>query len=377
MESPLRNEVTIDPRLAYFNSAGVGLLTHRARQAVEAHLERVSREGTAADKFFFEQTTGARATIARLIGAKPEQVAFFQTCAAAISQVALGLPLNKDSEILLWDAEYPSNAYPWHEAGRRSGARVTVLKSGEDRATPTERMLQAIGPKTKVVAVSWIQYQTGAEADLAALSEACHKYGAWLAVDAIQGLGVLPFNMAALGVDAVCSGSHKWLCGPIGVGFLALAPQHIESLEPLLHGARTYGMFYDPIIPDKKPAPEIGRYEPGSHNLMGEVALGASAEVLLEKGIDVIGAQARGLSSHLREGLRHFPKVKILDNVSSHRSPIVTFVPDRDPKEVRVELVKRGIIVANPPAGIRVSPHAFNTLDEIDHLLAALKEILS
>src|SRR5439155_1637471 len=135
-----------------------------------------------------------------------------------------------------------SNAYPWYRAAERAGAVV--------KTAPVDRIGDAIGASTRVVAVSWVQYSTGASVDLRALADTLHARGGagadrWLVVDAIQGIGIAPFALAALGVDVVCGGTHKWLLGPLGHGLMACAPGRQATMTPVLHRAMTYGTPHD------------------------------------------------------------------------------------------------------------------------------------
>ena len=265
-----RADFAFDPNVVLFNTAGVAPMSTGAEAAIVA--ESRSRALLSQASRIYEQ---ARGSFARLTGARPEDVALMQTCAAAISQVALGLALRPGDEIVTTDQEYPSNAYPWYAAAQRASALIRVVRSQPDYSLPTESVLTAIGPQTRVVAVSWVQFQTGAVLDLRAISDACRRHGAWLVVDAIQGLGVMPFDLLQLGVDAVCGGTHKWLCGPLGQGFLALAPGRAAELAPLLHGAMTYGTPEDAVDPSRPPRPDARRFEPGSPPLLS--AAGAAA----------------------------------------------------------------------------------------------------
>jgi selenocysteine lyase/cysteine desulfurase len=302
----------------------------------------------------------------------------FHTCAAALSQVALGLTLQPGDELVLWDQEYPSNAYPWHEAARRSGAVVRLVPSEPDLSLRQERLHAAITPRTRVVAVSWVQYQTGAITDLQPLAQLCRAVGAWLVVDAIQGLGVLPLDMTALGIDAVAGGTHKWLCGPLGHGFLALAPGRAAELRPLLHGAMTYGGPDDKVDPARQALPDARRFEPGSPLLLGAIGGAAAITEILTLGIPRVHAAALQLSDLLLEGLQARGARLLLPNREGPRSPIVTFVPRGESSQVDKianGLRDRRVACARRAGGIRLAPHAFNTDEEIARFFAALDAV--
>ncbi len=372
-----RAEFDADQDCVLLNNAGVAPMCRPARRAIERATRELTRGFFALDELFAEYGR-ARATYARLCGAAPRDVAMFHTCAAALSQVALGLPLHPGDELVLWDQEYPSNAYPWHEAARRSGAVVRLVPSEPDFSLRQERLHAAITPRTRLVAVSWVQYQTGAVTDLLPLAQACRAVGAWLVVDAIQGLGVLPLDLTALGVDAVAGGTHKWLCGPLGHGFLALAPGRAAELRPLLHGAMTYGGPDDQVDPQRQALPDARRFEPGSPLLLGALGGAAAIEQLLALGLSHVQAAALQLSDQLIAGLRSRGARLLLPHGGNLRSPIVTFVPRGD--EGQVDKIANGlrnrrVACARRAGGIRLAPHAFNTDEDIARFFVALDAV--
>lgn len=358
--------------LVHLNNAGVAPMTLSAAAAIERAVYVHHQRGFHGVAEVIRTYEDARAVFARFIGVPPDNVAMMQTCAAAISQVALGFPFQAGDEIVRVDQEYPSNAYPWHEAARRTGAVVRVVPSLPDYRIDEGALLQAIGPKTKMVAVSWVQFQTGSMVDLGKLRERCDRYGAWLAVDSIQGLGAIPFSFAKYPVDALFGGTHKWLCGPLGHGFLALAPHRLDVLTPLLHGAMTYGVPEDPVDPNRKPRTKAPRFEPGSPLLLGAIGGAASMEAFERAGVENIHREALRISEGLVAGiLSHGGKV-LSDTKSPGRSPMVTFIP-QDTEATVASFTHERISFARRAGGIRLAPHAFNTEDDVSRVLSALK----
>ena len=336
-----------------------------AVEAISKCAANLGEYGTLGIGALLKEYESARESVAALIGARPDDVSMMQTCAAAISQVALGIDLESGDEIVRFDQEYPSNAYPWHVAAERAGARVIVVPSEADLHISTEKLIDCIGPRTRVVAVSWVQYSTGAVADLAAISKRCQESGAWLVVDAIQGLGVIPFNMSELGVDIVCGGTHKWLCGPLGHGFLVMSESKRKAIQPLLHGAITYGTPDDLVDPKKMPRTDPSRFEPGTPLLLGAVGCAAAIDHLLEAGIKKIHREAMRLANRLREDIQATGGTVVSPNGNhsseSAQSPITTFRPPGETHFLVSELKKERVAFAERGGGIRLSPHALNT----------------
>lgn len=374
LRARLRAEFSPEPDTVLLNTAGVAPMCLPARRAIDKAAYGLTRGWFAVDELFADYRR-ARAVYARLCGAQPQDVAMFHTCAAALSQVALGLELRPGDEIVLWDQEYPSNAYPWHEAAQRSGAVVRTVPSEPDFSLAQERLHAAITPRTRAVAVSWVQYQTGAVTALAPLSRACRAVGAWLVVDAIQALGLFPLDLAELGIDAVAGGTHKWLCGPLGHGFLALAPGRAAELRPLLHGAMTYGTPDDPVDPQRSPLADARRFEPGSPLLLGALGGAAAIELLLSLELPRVHAAALQLADILIEGLRARGLRLLLPATSGLRSPIVTFVPPGGAaavERVAAALLARRVACSRRAGGIRLAPHAFNSEEDLERFFQAL-----
>jgi selenocysteine lyase/cysteine desulfurase len=358
-----------DAAAVHLNNAGVAPMTSRAERAI-GDVAMSLREGSLAMTKLLRRYEQARGSFSRLVGCSPEHLAFFQTCAAAISQVAFGLPLAPGDRIVRLDQEYPSNAYPWHRAAERAGAVVDVVPSAPDYAIDHDALVAAIGPQTKVVALSFVQFQSGATVDVARVVEAAHRHGAIVVVDAIQGLGMLPFDMTAMGVDAVCGGTHKWLLGPVGHGFLAVSSTLRERLVPILQGAITYGTPDDPVDPLRPMRTDIRRFEPGTPLLLGAIGGAASVELLLEVGQPRLWREASVVANHAVELARQ----RGWPVRARGAAPIVTVVPPGDPKGLAEMLREANISVGVRGGGLRLAPHAFNTTDELDRVFDVLDE---
>jgi len=368
----LRREMDFDASHVHLNNAGVAPMFRPARLAIEGAARLMTERGIFAIDPLLEQLGRDRATLAELVHCPPADLAMAQTCAAAISMVAFGLDLRSGDQIVRWDQEYPSNAYPWHAAAARVGAHVRIVPSNPDWSVDTGRLIDAIGTRTRVVAVSWVQFQTGAMTDLRAVADACRRHNAWLVVDAIQALGVIPFDLATSGVDAVCGGTHKWLCGPVGHGFLALQPGRAAELTPMLQGAFTYGSPNDPVDLQRSPHPDARRFEPGSPTFLGAVGGAASARLLLDAGIDHVLHEALTLADRIADGMTVRGARVLSSRSGALRSPIVTFVPRQPVPQVESALRQHHIAHAYRAGGIRISPHAFNDDSDVDRLFAAL-----
>lgn len=359
----------------HLNNAGVAPMCRPAAGAIASLAGKMVSGGSLGMNETLAAYEATREQIAWLTGASVDHVSHMQTCAVALTQVAFGIPFKEGDEIVRWDQEYPSNGYPWHAVAKQTGAEVVVVESEADLALDTDKLLSAITERTQAVTVSWVQYSTGAMTDLKAVADRCQQVGAWCVVDAIQGLGIVPFDMKALGVDAVCGGTHKWLCGPVGHGFLALKDGRRDELRPLMHGAITYGTPDDPIDPDRAPRQDPRRFEPGTPLMLGAAGCGAAIAHARTVGVEAISHAALDLSDRLIAGLRERDARIISDTEARPRSPIVTFVPRQGTEPVLQALRDRQFAIASRGGGIRVAPHAFNTPADIDAVLSVLDDV--
>ncbi len=375
--SDFRNAFVRTPGLTHLNNAGLSPMNLAALEAIRYWAGRYAAEGMFCNDAYLAALAAARADLAAFLDATPGSVAFFPSTAGAISQVAFEIPLAAGDEVLLWDQEYASNLYPWKAACDRAGARLVALPSGPGASTPVERLLEAFTDRTRAVAVSWVQYSSGAVTDLAPLVAEAKRRGAWTVFDVFQGVGHLPFSFRALGADAVCGGSHKWMTAPVGAGYLCIREDRALSLRPRSVGANTYGTCEDRADFACAPKRDALRFEPGSRQILEIVALGASAALLSRAGLAAVSAEALRLAQSLADGLRGAGYAVSAPNGERQATAIVTFAPGpRSPRrtveEISAALSAHRVSHARRGEGIRLSPHAHDADEDIARALAAL-----
>ena len=349
----------------HLNNAGLAPISRPARDRILSWGTRFYEEGFYTDNDYMNDVLHSRMSLANLVGCDFNEIAFFQSTAGGISQLCFNFPLEKEDEVITWDQEYASNLYPWQEACKRKGANLVIVESEKNLTTPVEKIIAKITPKTRVIAISWVQFLTGARTDIQALSQVTRANNIFLFVDIMQGLGLHPFNMKEWGVDAVASGSHKWLTSPVGVGFLALDLKHMDKIRPHNVGAYTFGTCDDPTDLFCMPKKDAFKFEAGSKQVLEITALGASVDLILKTGVSVIEKEVLRLSQKLTTGLRASGY-----EVHNNGSSIVNFIPRTDTVE-KLKAIPCNYAVRGP--GIRLSPHAFNSDEDIDRVLAVLK----
>lgn len=373
----------------HLNNAGVAPISRPALDAIHACSQKLYNDGFWGAGDAWNAGDATREKFARLIGAHVNQVSLYSTTATAISQVAFGLGLRPDDEVIVLDQEYPSNYYPWRVAAERTGAKLVIAQTranlsdaAQSSALSTAASLldaieSCITPRTRVIAVSWVQYQTGALIDLTRLANLASANGIFTCVDVIQGAGLLPFTFNESKLDAVCGGSHKWFVSPACTGFLVLKPEHVEKLEPIAVGALSFGTPDDLGSLTTPLRSNSLRFEPGSRAFLELAAFGASLDLINAVGVSAIAQEVEWLSRKLAHGLRERGYLVQAPNGARHRGSIVNFTPTHQARfktneAVKAELDRSTISASLRGPGVRLSPHAFNTAHEIDCVLEVL-----
>lgn len=376
--TPLRRaQFPVAQRFAYVNHAGVSPLPRAAAEALSAYAAGVRDEGALAVERDEERMEAVRASGARLMGVPVDDVAFVKNTTEGLGFVASGLAWRPGDRVVVPMCEFPSNLYPWI-ALRELGVEVeTIDPVGPGQALPLERFEAALRRgRVRVVAASWVQFGRGHRIDVPALAALAHAHGAHFCLDVIQGLGVLPAELEAWGVDFAAADGHKWLLGPEGIGFLYVRSECRNELRVLEPGWNTVVHRTEwenrAFVPD----PSARRFEGGTANVGGIAALGASTELLLEAGVDRIWGHVEALTDAAARGLEEVGADVLSDRSSEGRSAIVTFtVPGHEAEDVCARLEAEGIVCSPRGGGVRVAPHGYNMAEEIDRLVEAVGRI--
>ncbi len=365
----------VTARLVYLNHAGVSPMPARVAAAVSETTAQMVGDplGTFMSRVM-PAMGSARTRLARLMGVPAEHLALTKNTGHGLSIVADGLKLEAGDNIVSVDCEYPSVVYPWYAQADR-GIETRLVTPHADGTFTAEDLDAVMDDRTRVVTVSWIQFGTGFRCDLAALAAAAHARNALVVVDVIQGLGALPLNVEALGIDIAVTGVHKWLMAPPGAGGLYVAPHVLDRLRLVNMGAGAVVdvMKFDPLKFDVKPT--VQRYEEGSPNVLGLVGLDAALSLLEEVGTDAIGPQIMALSAHAAQKLEEKGYQVVSPRADPQRAGLVTFKHPLLPNEsVLQTLTDAKVVGAIRGGNLRFSPHFYNTMEEIDQAVDALPE---
>src|SRR5258706_6923191 len=235
MNDSIRALFPVTGRAIYLNHAAVSAPPTPTIDAIKSQLADVSENGSVNFRKWLAVRESARQLLAGMLGAHPEQVAFVRNTSDALSTVANGLGWQAGDNLVTFRHEFPSNLYPWLRARDALGVEVRVCEEREGRVD-IEELIQLIDGRTRIVAISQVQYASGFRADLERIGRAARAHDALLVVDVIQAMGVIPTNVEAELIDVAAGACHKWLLTPEGVGVLYLSDRARERIEPTLVG---------------------------------------------------------------------------------------------------------------------------------------------
>jgi len=367
----LRDEFPITRNYNFQNHAAVAPMCARALAAAE----RFCRDNVQHAYLLggsYKEAERVRQVAARFIGANADEICFVKNTTEGLNFVANGLTWQTGDNIVTTNVEFPANVYCW-QALKAHGVRVQMVFE-ENGRIPLERLIEAINPRTRLVAISSVQYASGFRTDLAALGEYCQQKGVLLCVDAIQSVGAVPIDVRTMKIDFLSADGHKWMCGPEGLGIFYVRKEMQGYLKPSCVGwlsmknALDFDKYQFEYLDSAK------RYDTGAYNLMGIFALGGALDLLSEIGIAHIHQRLISLTDRLVEGV----KAKGYTVVSSRRpgeaSGIVSFSSEiHDLEQIRRHLQnEHRVIVALRSRRLRASPHVYNSEREIDQLVELL-----
>ncbi len=344
----------------------------RRRDALLHWVRQAADEGDTVWPEWHARVEACRRLGAQLIGADIAEIALVRSTTEGISLVAEGFRWQPGDNVVTLDNEFPSNQYPWMNLAERGVETRRVPADGG--RVDLDRLSAACDARTRIVSISWVGFASGWRVDLDKVAELAHQRGALLFVDAIQGLGAFPLDVGRTPIDFLAADGHKWLLGPEGAGLLYVRRPHLDRLRPLGVGWHSVvqGSDYNRIALDLKPS--AARYEGGSQNMAGFIALAASLELLLHYGPDAVGRRILEITDLACRRLAAAGAPIASPREGEHRSGIVLFdVPGRDPQQVRAQLERAGVVVRLRAGKLRISPHAYNNEEDIDRMIDALR----
>lgn len=367
-----RDQFPVTRRWAFMDHAAVAPLPMPAVAAITEYAGDLSQNGIASVGRWVHRVRDVRGLAARLLNAELDEVAFIKNTSEGIGLVAEGFPWKAGDNVVLAAEEYPSNQYPWMNQGHRGVEVRTVASRGSRVAIDDIRA--AIDARTRIVSLSFVEFASGYRNDLDAIGQLCRERGVYFFVDAIQGLGVYPLDVKRTPVDFLAADSHKWLLGPEGIGLFWIRKDLIDLLHPVGVGWNSVIDPYNFGKIDFRLRPEAIRWEGGAPNVAGVTAMGASLDLLLGAEIARVRERVESITDHLCERASRAGLEVFSSRAASEKSGIVSLTaPGRDPEELVKRCRAAGIVINNRLGRLRLSPHAYNTTEEIDRFIDCVK----
>ena len=373
MTSEIRALFPVTQRAVYLNHAAISPPPITTIRAVESQLKDVHENGSANYRSWLAVKERARALLAQLLGARPEQVAFVRNTSDALSTVANGLNWRAGDNIVTFRREFPSNIYPWLRIRDAFGVEVRMCDERNGRIEFSD--LEAlIDRNTRLVAISHVQFASGFRIDLERLGQLARQHDALLVVDVIQALGVVPTNVEAEYIDVAAGAGHKWLLTPEGVGYLYLSDRARERIQPTLVGWVS--------VPDPDDYQNFDQgwnrgalaWETGTAPMSLIHGFNASLELLIGVGVDKIANSLEQLTDYLCERLKEKPYEIVSSRAPGEKSQIVCIRHQNGLSAMALyaHLMQGKIVTAPRNDRLRISPHLYNTSQEIDQLIEGL-----
>ena len=368
-------EFPLHPDIIYLNHAAVAPWPRRASEAVKRFAEENATMGAHGYPQWLQVEAALREQLRTLLNAPhTDDIALLKNTSEGLSVVAHGLAWQAGDNIVISNEEFPSNRIVWESLRDRGvNVREADLNAG---GSPEEALLSLIDARTRLLAISSVQYASGIRLDLQRLGDFCHRHDILYCIDAIQSLGALPMDVQALRADFVAADGHKWLLGPEGVAVFYCRDALRDQLRLHQFGWHMIEHAGDFDQREWRPARSARRFECGSPNMLGIHALHASLSLLLELGMETVTRLVLGNAAYLLERLGQLEQLELLTPRQPHRhAGIVTFrIRDGDPKRMWRHLSEQSVVCAQRGGGIRLSPHFYTNKKDLENVIKLIND---
>jgi kynureninase len=368
----IRGEFPIFEHTTYVNSCSQGALSHRVRQAYEEYLDGWDANG-AEWEHWVERAEVARAAFARLLHADASEVAVTTSVTQGVNGIVSALPLERGvrTRIVISEYEFPTVGQIAHAQELR-GAEVVHVRPAADGSIPVERFADAIDERTALVCCTTVSYRTGHRQDVAEIARVAHEHGALCLADSYQAAGSVELDVRELGVDFVTGGTVKYLLASAGLGFLYVRRDLLERLLPTQTGWFADEDIFQMDISDYSPAADARRFDAGTPPVPNIYAGVAGISLVEEAGVAAIEAHVRGLTARLIDGLDELGATVVTPRDPARRGALVC-VRSTDVARLVGELEEERIVTSARDDRLRISLHLYNTDEDVDAVLAALR----
>jgi selenocysteine lyase/cysteine desulfurase len=363
-----RHRFPIFERLVYVNSCSQGALSDHVRASYERYLEDWNVHGSPWD-VWGGAVEELRQAFARLINADPACVAVTPSVSIAVSSLASGLRFADRPKVVYSDFEFPTVGQVWHAQEIRGAEIVRVPADGS--SIPVERFDAAIDERTLLTSITAVCYRNGARIDVDDVVRLAHERGSYVLFDAYQAMGTYPIDVQALDVDFLVAGTLKYLLGSSGVGFLYCRPSLVDRIRPTVTGWLADSSIGDMDHTRYAPSPTATRFESGAPAIPSVYASTAGIELMEEIGVAETREHVNTLTDALIEGVGDLGGTVVTPKEVDRRGALVC-IASTDAPALVAALAEDGIVTSSRDGKLRVSPHAYNTGEDIGAVLESL-----
>ena len=371
LPSRVRGRFPIFERLVYVNSCSQGALSDAVRDSYQQYLRDWDEKGAPWD-YWVERTEAARGAFAGLVNADPDEIAVTTSLSAGIASLASGLRYASRSKVVLTDLDFPTVGQILHAQEAR-GARVVHVPVGPDGTVPLEHFDAAIDEDTALVSIPHVSYRTGAMTDVEGVVELAHERGALVLLDAYQTAGSMPLDVKELDVDFLGAGVLKYLLASAGLAFFYCRRELFEKAWPTATGWFADEDIFAMDVHDYSPSPTARRFQSGTPPIPSIYAGIAGVELMQEIGIAETREHVQDLNDRLIAGVDELGGTLATPREREKHGALIC-VRSTDVNALVAALEDRGIVTSERDGNLRISAHAYNTEEDIDAVLEALRE---
>ena len=362
----------------YLNNASIGPIPERTRRALDEFTAKRTAPHLLPDRELFAGLAAARLGIAQLINADPSEIALATNTSWGLNLAARALPLERGDVVLVSDKEFPANVYPWLLL-RDQGITVEMTRCTAQGWPDEEHLLERLrDPRVRVLAVSFVQFSNGYRADLKKLGAACRANGTYLVVDGIQGIGNSVLDLRETPLDILACGGQKWLLSPWGSGFVYVRKELVSQLEPAITGWMAFEGTDDfSRLTEYNPTfrSDARRFEMITLPYQDFFGMTVSLQLLLEVGVREIAEVTRSAHEPIVKWAQAHGVRIVSPTENGHRSAILCVAPPK-PVEAYHALKRARVVCSLREGSIRLSPHCYNTVDEMEKVIEVLEDLL-
>lgn len=375
-----RAEFPITEARTYLISASLGPLSRRSRALAEEHLDLWGRLGP--EELWFNhgmpRLDECRSKFAELIGADPDEIAVVPSVSSGLSSIATCLDFRDRPKVVLTDMDFPTNHYVWRAQERR-GAEMDVVTSPDGIRIESADVVSRIDERAALVNVNRVLFESSWIMEMDPIVEAARSEGAYTLIDDFHGSGIVPIDVHEMGVDFLLTGALKWLCGGQGIAFLYVRRELIQNLDPLVVGWFGTKDFFEFDRKGLRLRDDARRFETGTPTLPQAWTASGGLSIILEVGVERIRERNRELTRRVIERIDESKMELLSPREDERRGGLVRVrVPGGTEmaKKALHDLFAHDVVLDQRGDALRISPHFFNTEDEVDHCFERLRKVL-